>query len=130
MKASELRIGNYYSFGFGANEATIRQVNSRFFSSFDDYDFELNGYHNPIPLTEKWLTDFGFEKPNNWHTYSLIISDEDDKKLRSSIQIIIGNGNAQVCRSGINAKSCPCQYVHQLQNLYFALTNEELTLKE
>lgn len=38
---------------------------------------------------------------------------------------------AGIVRSGKGIKSLPrIQYVHQLQNLYFSLTGEELTIKE
>ena len=75
-----------------------------------------------IPLTEEWLLKFGLEKldidlykiDNEYfilffnETY--YIADEDWKNKKR----IIGKGLI---------------YVHQLQNLYFALTGEELTLK-
>jgi hypothetical protein len=80
-----------------------------------------------IPLTEEWLLKFGFTQPLI-QCWKLEISKDDDERMRSSIQIsFAGCGYAQVCRSGINAKSAPVQYVHQLQNLYFALTGQELT---
>lgn len=75
-------------------------------------------YLKPIPLTEEWLLRFGFLV-----TY---------KKAEWTI------GAFRVCKTfdadfvypdwDINYIDLP--YVHQLQNLYFALTGQELTIKE
>ena len=62
----------------------------------------------PIPLTEEWLLKFGL----------------------MSIKTELGfwnNGDAIYFSYGFE-KSIELKYVHQLQNLYFALTGEELTI--
>lgn len=72
----------------------------------------------PLPLTEDWLINFGFVKRGRWLSNSLLecCIDEDGFHVR----IIIG---------GVSKYLRHYDYVHQLQNLYFALTEEELTLK-
>ncbi len=85
-----------------------------------DYNSEFNTTKlNYIPLTEEWLAKLGFEKienPNNTGTFLWTINEigfiQSDKFYCASIDSLI-----------------EIQYVHQLQNLYFALTGEELTLK-
>ena len=70
---------------------------------------------NPIEITEDWLVQFGFTK----ETYKMIFD-------------IYTKGELSFCDllpesfELLNYESAPCQYVHQLQNLYFALTGEEL----
>jgi len=70
----------------------------------------------PIPLTEEWLLKFGFEIKQGrfgneyWGKINLYTS--SDKKI-----VFCFDGYLK----GI-------KYVHQLQNLYFALTGNELTL--
>ena len=67
----------------------------------------------PIPLTEEWLLRFGYVKFRN------------DTYMISGHLIWTCNGLIMCNKNGIIIKS-----VHQLQNLYFALTNKELVLQE
>jgi hypothetical protein len=67
----------------------------------------------PIPLTEEWLLKFGFDKI-------------DFQFIKNGIKLfpirdLYYRGNFPI-KSDI-------KYVHQLQNLFFALTGEELTIK-
>jgi hypothetical protein len=75
----------------------------------------------PIPLTEEWLIKFGFEEHTTNHKY-----------YKFGCAIFRGLGDSinrfYYHRSG-HSKCIEIKYVHQLQNLYFALTNEELTIK-
>lgn len=70
----------------------------------------------PIPLTETWLLEFGFK------TQGIRISKDwfylwyDDKKIVFALAEIQEETGAYLVM----------KYVHQLQNLYFALTGEEL----
>jgi len=66
----------------------------------------------PIPLTEEWLLNFGYTKEDsNFWNLGHIVWEYD--------------GGVFICnKNGITLK-----YVHQLQNLYFALTGRELTIK-
>jgi hypothetical protein len=78
-----------------------------------------NGNKNfkPIPLTEEWLLNFGFESDEiEWWNGILSIG-------------ICKEGLRYLPTEQINVRvGIVLQHVHQLQNLYFALTNEELTL--
>lgn len=113
MKANELRIGNYFLWrGMCGTVNTIsekwitEQTNlGRFF--YEDIE--------PIPLTEEWLVKFGFEQYNNTNHY-FYTNTKFIVKINSDTGYLFG---------GIDHE--PIKYVHQLQNLYFALTNEELT---
>ena len=70
--------------------------------------------HEPIPLTEEWLIKLGIEFKDKKHLYwvkgafNLELTEEGDVYF-------------EVYSHYIDVK-----YVHQLQNLYFALTGEEL----
>lgn len=72
----------------------------------------------PIELTEYWLIKFGFEKTIGGRTKTIWFSID-------SLRILIEKGKFIPIGKGIDLKS-----VHQLQNLYFALTGEELIIKE
>jgi len=79
-----------------------------------------------IPLTEEWLTRrLGF-KPDNYGTFYIPISKDQDLWVKHykdgdnegwSVSINFGKNMQQIIDTN---------FVHSLQNLYYALTNEEL----
>tara|TARA_R100001244_G_scaffold132297_3_gene107953 strand:- start:3013 stop:3456 length:444 start_codon:yes stop_codon:yes gene_type:complete len=82
-----------------------------------------NGEVQPIPLTEEWLLKFGFDevKRDSYYTgknapFSVFFKTDI---LYNSIQ-----RRWYFFTTPLNE----IKHVHQLQNLYFALTNEELTI--
>ena len=130
MKATELRIGNFISINFGnCDDGKIITVDG--ISDCEIYN-EEHGYSpcnefNPIPLTEQWLLDFGFNQSIEGQWY--IHFDEMCLTIYEDLpQYIVEIHDMEMDKSSIFLKSI--QYVHQLQNLYFALTQEELILKE
>jgi hypothetical protein len=120
IKANELRIGNY-----AYREGLIVTVDGR---SIMDADAGLVAYQ-PIPLTEEWLVKVGFNE-----NYS---SGVKKKYFHHSLLYNGGNALAYVIyskepeKNGIlfwgNAVPL-CYNVHQLQNLFHALTGQELTI--
>ena len=72
-----------------------------------------------IPLTEEWLIKFGFKK--TWFGYENISTGIEIEPLENEDYTICINANEY--HIGENFK-----YVHQLQNIYFALTIKELEL--
>jgi len=121
MKASELRIGNYVM--DRGNKVLL----------IDHWEYKdkisekrIDGYHpfteyvehlQPIPLTEEWLFKFGFEIGYN-KTKMLDVYCKD-------FGFLIERSNG----GNFYYKKVYVQHVHQLQNLYFALSGEELTFK-
>lgn len=115
MKSSELRIGNLFVWSGFASMGQGQDV----------VGFNNIGCHNlmePIPLTPEWLERFGFYCPFVGGVYERITRSMDMRfrvhKVSGDL-FIIGN---------YESSARPIQYVHQLQNLYFALTGEELTI--
>ena len=107
MEAKELRIGNYVENDIGDFILIDR----------DTLPFIVTKWikcHHPIPLTEEWLVKFGFEENSTSFTNSI------------AYPCIVKLKNQSNC---IFYNSLQIKHVHQLQNLYFALTNEELTIK-
>lgn len=133
MKASELRIGNYVSnIGHGLIRVSeIFQVKIYGIGVYSsDYTSQRHlKYTYPIPLTEEWLLKFGFELEHEFaNAYKMYTTKHpyDCSNITYSI-------NEKMLRfsNGQNKGSTLIPYVkhvHQLQNLYFALTGEELTL--
>lgn len=114
MKASELRIGNYVSLHGILVEMTASDFN------FDE------SYFKPIPLTEKWLLKFGFEYSSFYGNYKIKAGNYSNSiKLYEGEWCYYNDDSDAGCYFVTTIK-----YVHQLQNLYFALTNEELTYEQ
>lgn len=123
MEIQELRIGNYYRWNSFKGEAeedmTISTWNALDLMGFNGIYMDYMSHCFPIPLTEEWLEKFGFEYDIETKSYSILTHLEKHDYLFE-----VSNKYQQYFQPdfiGIDIK-----YVHQLQNLYFALTNEEL----
>ena len=122
MKAQELRIGNWVQFRH--TETPVRVTLGDFVREYNDEHLED---YEPIPLTEEWLIKFGFEPNGGIHF----------RTIRQSAYIAIGNDGScglynslsHFNRGSSYNQLIDVEHVHQLQNLYFALTDEELTIK-
>ena len=114
MKANELRIGNYVDIKHDEYECESFQFN---FESGWNMEFV-----HPIPLTEEWLLKFNLNKPTNKHPYHF---------KKSMVEFLHSEYQNKLKCFYNNAPmfSFPCKYVHELQNLYFAITGEELIIK-
>ena len=115
MKANELRIGNFYDHNGFVNEATPNTIEEVWIAE--------RSWVKPIPLTKEWLLKFGFEwsiRHQAWHKLSFIF-DLSERGVGGYYMHMVKKNNDIICPEII--------YVHQLQNLYFALTGEELTFK-
>lgn len=141
MEANELRIKNLVNYDEDNTVFEVIEISESGIKVKDSEEetwIELDQFSG-IPLTEEWLLKFGFKKqddgwfyPNNnfrnqlriclpdggeWWNYSLGYNDfpkrkEDEQPVQEWLVIKL------------------FKHVHQLQNLYYALTGEELTIKE
>lgn len=107
MNANELRIGNWVIF-----EKEIYR--------FSIYDFENSNYQivHPIPLTPEILEKCGFEKQMMW-TYSISIGGD------MNLVYYLGEKGWSIGNKQYSDFS-NLKHLHQLQNLYYALTGQEL----
>jgi hypothetical protein len=130
---NELRIGNYIKDsldrtfkinGFKDENAYLLLSNN------DKIRYNIKTIKS-IPLTADWLINFGFKKPNGINHFCF-------KTYVNNIEFtVFSTIDFEIFR----IKNIPFYFifnniphaiysVHQLQNLYFALTNEELTLNK
>lgn len=139
MKAQDFRLGNFIN-----HEQTTHKIvalGDKFCHSVWTKDLDWTYQHSyeeikPIPLTEDWLLKFGFTKyewcddcafinfngahmmlryyNNEWHC--------DKTKVTSDSRGQRMSNGSPILKKGL------IKYVHQLQNLYFALTCKELSL--
>ena len=117
MKESELRIGNIVTFkDYGL--VAIHGISTINATSFVGTVREYKNIE-PIHLTEDWLLKAGFEYIDNSeffkHKSNHIVEYDYDKNKFIFYLVEYGDWFMSV------------EYVHQLQNIYFALTDEELT---
>jgi hypothetical protein len=140
MKASELRIGNLVKY-----DNRIFEIDSiaKVFPTLntDEFGIGVIDYNNiePIFLTIEWLLKIGFvyQEKNQW--FELNVIKEDLEKDIYDLSIIslgdidtipaiwIGNFAKNI---GFDVADNKCTYVHQIQNLYFALTGKELEYEQ
>jgi hypothetical protein len=123
IKANELRVGNLllvhgtalaaleiledgvcYFFQPGTHVRTVIE--------FEDAE--------PIPLTSEWLQRLGFEDDNHITVY-------DVSRRQPFLFSICSTDKGFELFGGEGPIGKAFNYLHQLQNLYFALTGEELT---
>jgi hypothetical protein len=139
ITANELRIGNWVMAGKIAKADKDGKPTSEYkanyiqlqLSDFTDERFwgGLGIIIGPIPLTPEILEKAGFIKEDDgiseYHKLvicrSEVISIEDDWSFGL-------NAEDESSKQGYASSDGVCQYVHQLQNLYFALTGTELEI--
>jgi len=126
MKANELRIGNWVKHNsewcYRGEEVYKFQWNETDWYALGESTLFLENIE-PIPLTEEWLIKFGFEKL--WY-------DDNGMKLpyyRLNQNDYVFDLDYEFCATRDDAGYIYLKSVHQLQNLYFALTGDELEIK-
>ena len=130
LKASELRIGNWIQ-DSNAKGRSCRVLRLNSGSEFPiTYHYEKAFEYSPrlgeglegIPISEEWLVKFGFEKSGSIYYSKLEFTVYFDSIHELAVTIEVKDVDYQIYLKTI-------QFVHQLQNLYIALTSEELQLK-
>lgn len=130
MKAQELRIGNLIEY---ANKICFVRgiVEMKIFLEETDgyksiHDSRIDSV-NPIPLTEEWLVKFG------WSYYNGKTSGNLTKDFGGKIDFDFIDGEMMLKSHYEDQYKYRhvrhIEFVHQLQNLYFALTGKELEIK-
>lgn len=121
MIVNELRRGNWIDY-FGTQLQVTGISDAYIVCEEPTYEVFDPGNVKPIPLTSEWLERFGFERVNDYRyqNYDYMIE-------------VMMNGDKVVRIRQSDHESWPIstiKFVHQAQNLYFALTGKELTLKD
>lgn len=122
IQANEFRIGNHVKggalhTGIGFDYYTISQIHETVVFFKESHVGEYFKDIQQIPLTEEWLLKFGFEK----------LDSDITEYWRNGLVISLDVNNNWFNSLG---RKIVIKYVHTLQNLFFALTDEELTINE
>ena len=122
IDAKELRIGNLVYRLVEANILTVVEISTTYlkFEHLDEHVWDAEDI-NPIPLTSEWLERMG-KMCNNIPGWEYQIS------VGALNWYFRWNTEWYSELGGIYLAS-RIKYIHQLQNLYFALTGEELQIK-
>lgn len=131
MTAQEIRLGNYLNTENGVGE--VFNILRSYVRVFLDNDLQENQVRyedlKPIPITKQWLLDFGFNE-NSTDCGTKFYTKEFNNEKYCDLAFIEGdkNGILEVCLFPYE-NFFRYQYVHEIQNLYFALTKKELIIK-
>lgn len=117
IKANEIRLGNWVSEQGPDGKIHYFQMSIDFLEALEAEP----GLFDPIPLTPEILEKCGFEEwaKGNWKLPEVLCLNGWSNKFNyyEPYQVLSTyTGNVYL------------QYVHQLQNLYFALTGEEISI--
>lgn len=123
MEANELRIGNKVIYSNSNTMYTVIGIHEYGIDVEDEMETTYMEYDcfQPIPLTEEILLKCGFVKRGDfWFDNDKLTID------KCSYDDVIN------VRYRLNAEEsifiCELKHLHQLQNLYWCLTNEELNI--
>ncbi len=126
MKVEDLRIGNFINHNDDFH--TVEEI------CFDGWlqldNGQLNTYISectPIDLIEKWIKRFGFVEKGNCFNFSR--KDELGHEFGDFAISKYDDTQVKIWRGERYCGVVHCQFVHELQNLFFVLTGKELILK-
>lgn len=129
IQPHELRIGNCLQ----RLDGSILYVTAQDILTISEWDKSKGLLPKPIPLTEEWLINFGFENDghNDWKI-------ADRLKMEYVFQIREDlEGNVSSCGvmgisflDTVQNFAWNIKYVHQLMNLHFSITGTELPLTD
>jgi hypothetical protein len=113
IKKEELRIGNILNYTTSENDIYKTTIDWQDLKWISEDPKGFNLVHHPIPLTEEWIIKLGLISNPYKDRYEIgnICIECDKTKGFTDLWI---------------EKMPHIKYVHQLQNLYFALTGKEL----
>lgn len=126
MKANELRLGNYLQDSITKTTLEVIQLNNTGIYTYvidrSKYPLKEGWKLEPIPLTEEWLLKFGLQKRYGSSLFGFTANGY-------TIEIDLNKKEVHFNFDEYTGFAVNFNYVHHLQNLYFALTGEELTLE-
>jgi len=147
MKAKDLRTGNYiythnrvsmvwdvinivekFSIGDKKRDEVVNEIKTSV--CYLSPQPENKGIFTPIPITERWLKSFGFDDAGYKAGY---IGKEFKGNMIMDFVLtkpkFMGEWQHEYCFELRSHRFVEIKYVHELQNLFFALTEIELELK-
>ena len=123
LDSHEIRLGNTYKIELGDGTYKSDLINLADLENLLDDD--LDDFYQAMEISEEWLIRLGFIRHHSDYSNGIIYI----KNVPDNTEFEWGVYPNEL-GSGIQIKNrILLHYVHQLENLYFALTGEELTYK-
>jgi hypothetical protein len=126
MKANELRLGNIIMFADydGVVYKKISAIKLNEFGFYSDIDGTNFGICEPVLITKEWLLKLGFEYSDFYKNYKI-------KAGQYFNSIKYDNDDCEWCYNNDSSDAgcyyvCSIKYIHELQNLYFAINQQEI----
>lgn len=126
MKANELRIGNLLMYNSPVSltsemiELNIYHLSDILGETVLSCSDRKNAYE-PIPISEEWLLNFGFDFQEPYHWFH-------NKIQPIFITKSFLESDTFLVKTTFGDKLTSLKFVHDLQNFYFSITGEELEL--
>lgn len=131
IKENELRIGNLVTDKWSKSKwpFKITSIGKIRCTYLGNQEFNAK-YENiePIELTEEWLIKFGFIRIDEIIFQKIINNQVLTFNLNEGVIFLEGSGTTGNLDDDYCFQIKKVKYVHQLQNLYFCLTGEELKI--
>ena len=118
LKPTELRIGNILNYTTPEGDVMPITIDWQGLKWISEDPKGFNLVHDEVPITEETLPKSGFIRDNDRSTYSL---------EGTWYHIIESNG--EFVFRGLGASVVVVKSIHHLQNLYHAITSEELNIE-
>jgi hypothetical protein len=128
MTANELRLGNIIMFA-DYDGIVYRKISAIKFNEFGLYS-DIDGTNfeicKPVLITKQWLLKLGFEYSDFYKNYKI-------KTGQYFNSIKYNNEDCEWCYNN-DSSDAGCyyvssiKYIHELQNLYFAINQQELII--
>lgn len=143
MKPQELRIGNYVK--YNQHVLKIKAINSHKVKGWQDgyiTSVDQEGKSktaiwalSPIKITKEWLLDFGFEKivfdsEETGYGENYVLNLNSKTKIVFEDDMSFGIENSLIDTHWLELEFDKFEGVHELQNLYYALTKKELSKRK
>jgi hypothetical protein len=110
LDSHEIRLGNSYKIELGDGTYKIGLINLEDIENL--LDDEIDDFYQALEISEEWLIKVGF-KPNG--------------KFGNSQEYFYNKFSIWKYDNEFAYGQLELKYAHQLENLYFALTGDELT---
>lgn len=144
ITSNEIRTGNLFQYFIGEEgcEWDTTKLDWQDIKWCEEENGNFNKVHKSIKLTEDWLLNFGFKREEktpskeHGHYFSKWVMDYKYSFAYAPFREDWGfyHSYTDAPKDEDNDRfdfiSCGIKYVHELQNLYFALTKTELVLQE
>lgn len=136
MDARELRIGGFVNCKISNDKGTYKVLAIPEWENQPEQPITIDrcpkqtvsiSQLKPIPLTEEWLLKMGFEKRIDRKYERFSVGKFELEYYSHSDDVI--DGFYFYCEH-VKSGDVKIPHIHQLQNLYFAITGEELTIKK